>query len=247
MGRKDKLTKILTDLSSSFQKSKLLEYMDFDPKRFVLKSEKENLNGKVVYNALASYDQEKDKFYMLKELFSPGPLDNEQKIQNTESQKALIMHEEVHRAVIKSGLLDNYRNDPVIGSTFCLDEYHSLPFVLAALKFNGRISNYSYSDNELMDFAGTFDSFSRLTEYLQAQDPGSIGKSLYLLDLTNLKEPVEYIAAKLNSAGLKFRNGTMFAVNNKKVLVYFKESFYTAELKDSKNNVSISYEKTKLP
>ena len=28
----------------------------------------------LVYNALASYDPEKDKFYILKELFSPGPL-----------------------------------------------------------------------------------------------------------------------------------------------------------------------------
>ena len=246
MGRKDKLTKILTDLSSSFQKSKLLEYMDFNPKRFVLKSEKENLNGKVVYNALASYDQEKDKFYMLKELFSPGPLDNKQKIQNTESQKALIMHEEVHRAVIKSGLLDNYRNDPVIDSTFCLDEYHSLPFVLAALKFNGRISNYFYSDQELVDFAGNFNSLDKLIKYLKSQNSFNIEKSLYLIDLTYLKVPAEYIASKLNSAGLKFRDGTMFAVSNKGVLIYFKKGFYTAELNDSKNRVSISYKRIEL-
>lgn len=243
MGRKEKLIKILTDLSSSFEKSKLLEYMDFNPKRFVFKPEKENLDGNIVYHALASYDPEKDKFYILKELFNPGPLDNEQKIQNTESQKALIMHEEVHRAVIKSGLLDNYRNDPVISSTFYLDKYHSLPFVLASLKFNGRISNYSYSGNELVDFTGTFNSFNKLVNYLKSQNSFSIEKDLYLLDLTNLKEPAEYIAAKLSSAGLTFRDGTMFAVSNKEALVYFKKEFYTAELNDSKNNVSISYKK----
>ena len=243
MSRKEKLIKILTDLSVSFEKSKLLEYMDFNPKSFVFKQEKENSNGSVIYNTLAAYDLEKDKFYMLKELFSSGPLDNEQKIQNLESQKALIMHEEVHRAVIKSGFLDKYKNDSVISSTFYLDKYHSLPFVLAALKFNGEISNYSYLNDELVDFPGAFNSLSQLIQYLQAQTPANIKESLYLLDLTKLKAPAEYIAAKLCYAGLKFRDGTMFAINSKEVLVYFKKAFYTADLNNSKNDISINYKK----
>jgi hypothetical protein len=246
MGRKEKLIKILTDLSSSFEKSKLLEYMDFNPKSFVFKPERSNLDGKVIYNALASYDLEKDKFYLLKELFNPGPLNNEQKIQNTESQKALIMHEEVHRAVIKSGFLDKYKNDSVISSTFYLDKYHSLPFVLAALKFNGRISNYLYSDNELVDFTSNFNSFEKFIKYLKSQSPFNIEKNLYLLDLTNLKESAKYMVASLNSLGFNFRDGTMFAVNPKEVLVYFKNDFYIAMLNDSKSSISINYRKIKL-
>jgi hypothetical protein len=245
MSRKEKLEKILNELNeemnSSFETSKLLEYMDFDPRRFVVfKSEKEN------YKAIASYDPEKDKFYLLKELFSPGPLTKEQKIRNTESEKALIMHEEVHRAVIKSGLLDKYSNDPIISSTFYLDKYHSLPFVLTALKFNGRISNYSYVNNELVDFVDTFHSSSQLVKYLQTQDAGSIKESFYLLDLTNSKESAEGVAAKLYYSGLKFRDGTMFAINNNEVLVYFKNEFYAAGLNDTKNHVSVNYKKISL-
>ncbi|MCL4398444.1 MAG: hypothetical protein M1322_01940 [Candidatus Parvarchaeota archaeon] len=246
MGRKEKLEKILKDLSVSFKKSKLLEYMDFGPQNFVFKPEKANINGKVVYNALASYDLEKDKFYLLKELFNPGPLDNEQKIQSLESQKALIMHEEVHRAVIKSGLLEKYNNDPVISSTFYLDKYHSLPFVLASLKFNGTISNYFYIDGELEDFTSAFSSSSKLVEYLMAQNPASIKESLYLLDLTNLKESAKETALKLHSTGLSFRDGTMFAISSKEALVYFKKAFYTAKLNDTTSNMSITYKKLDL-
>ncbi|MCW1295816.1 MAG: hypothetical protein QXD02_01610 [Candidatus Parvarchaeum sp.] len=246
MGRKEKLEKLLKDLNASFESSKLLEYMDFSPKSFIFKPEKEDLDGKVVYNALASYDPEKDKFYLVKELFNPGPLDKEQKIQNTESQKALIMHEEVHRAVIKSGLLDRYSNDPVISSTFYLDKYHGLPFVLASLKFNGRISNYSYVDNELIDFTNAFDSSSKLVEYLEDKANYSIKKSIYLLDLTNSKESAEEIAYKLNSAGIKFRDGTMFATGRKEAIIYFKDAFYKAKLNDSQSRVFITYKKLDL-
>ena len=243
MGRKEKLEKILKDLSSSFEKSKLLEYMDFNPKSFIFRPEKENLDGNLVYNALASYDPEKDKFYILKELFSPGPLDNAQKVKNLESQKAIVMHEEVHRAVIKSGLLYKYQNDSVISSTFCLDKDHSLPFVLASLKFNGRLSNYSYSDNELVDFADTFSSLGQLIEYLKAQDSAAIQKSLYLLDLTGFSESKEEVVEKLRSEGLKFRDGMMFAVRGKQALVYFKKAFYNTYLDDGKNDITIKYKK----
>jgi hypothetical protein len=243
MGRKEKLTEILADLSVSFEKSKLLEYMDFNSKNFVFRPEKSLSNGKVVYNGLASYDPEYDKFYLLKELFNPGPLDKEQKIQHRESYKALIMHEEAHRAVIKSGLLDRYIKDALISSTFYLDKYHSLPFVLAALKFNGRISNYSYVDEKLGDFANTFSSSSELIEYLLVKNTSSIKESLYLLDLTNSKESAGEIARNLHSQGFKFRDGTMFAVGGKKALVYFKDEFYTTRLNDTKRDASITYKK----
>jgi len=246
MNRKEKLEKILNELNeemnSSFETSKLLEYMDFDPKRFVFKSEKEN------YKAIASYDPEKDKFYLLKELFSPGPLAKEQRVQNKEDEKALIMHEEAHRAVIKSGLQEKYSNDPIISSTFYLDKYHSLPFVLTALKFNGEISNYfkSYVNNSLLGFGNTFRSSSQLVKYLQTKDADSIIESLYLLDLTDSKESAEEIVAKLYYSGLKFGDGTMFAINNNEVLVSFKNEFYAAGLNDTKNHVSINYKKISL-
>jgi len=257
MNRKEKLEKILNELNeemnSSFETSKLLEYMDFHPKRFLFKSKKEN------YNALASYNPKKDEFYLLKELFSPGPLAKEQRVQNKEDEKALIMHEEAHRAVIKSGLLDKYNNDPIIsstlykiyfdpiiGSTFHVGKAHSLPFVLTALKFNGRISNYSYVNKELVDFVDTFRSSSQLVKYLQTKDADSIIESLYLLNLTDSKESAEEIVAKLYYSGLKFGDGTMFAINNNEVLVYFKNEFYAAGLNDTKNHVSINYKKISL-
>lgn len=240
MGYKDKLSQILIELEESFQGSKLLDYMDFNSNHFIFRAEAEF--GKISYNYLASYNPEEDRFYLLKELFTPGVLDKQQRIQNRESQKRIVMHEEVHRAVIKSGLLDKYINDPVISSTSSLDKYHSLPFVLASLKFDGYLSNYIY-DEDLKDFRNTFSSVERFVEYISNNGSDLNLDNLYLLDFRNSKDSAGEIARKLSSKNLKFRDGTMFAVNGKQALVYFKKAFYTIKLNDNKKYISITYKR----
>ncbi|MCW1294912.1 MAG: hypothetical protein QXP07_03630, partial [Candidatus Parvarchaeum sp.] len=101
-------------------------------------------------------------------------------------------------------------------------------------------------DNELIDFTNAFDSSSKLVEYLEDKANYSIKKSIYLLDLTNSKESAEEIAYKLNSAGIKFRDGTMFATGRKEAIIYFKDAFYKAKLNDSQSRVFITYKKLDL-
>ena len=247
MGHKEKLEKLLKDLNASFEKSKLLSYMDFDSKHFIFRQEYSQSNSNS-YNPLASYNPENDNFYILRELFTPGVLDKQQKMQNTESQKAIIMHEEVHRAVIKSGLLDKCSSDPAISSTFYLDKHHSLPFVLASLKFKGNISNYIYNGEELEDFRSAFSSVEKFFDYVNESSLNSNFDiyNIHLLDFRNSSESAAEIAKKLKLKGIKFRDGTMFAVKDKNAMFYFDSSFYLSKLNDNYDGISIEYEKILL-